>query len=276
MKAAIVEKVVILARGLGTRMRRPDDAAAIDDRQAAMAQTGLKALIPIGRPFLDYVLTVLAETGYRRVCLVVAPEHDVIRDYYCRQAQPRRLTVEFAVQEQPRGTADAVLAAEAFAADEPVVVLNSDNYYPAEALHALRDADGPAVALFDRDSMLRGSNIAEDRLRQFAVGQIDDQGFLVRILEKPDATTLASLPQPIRLGMNCWRFAPAIFAACRAIQPSPRGELELPDAVQYAMDVLGQRFRAVTIHAPVLDLSSRKDIAAVAASCPHGRCAFDR
>ena len=158
-----------------------------------------------------------------------------------------------------------MLACEAFAADEPVVVLNSDNYYPAEALQALRTADGPAVALFDRDSMLRGSNIAEDRLRQFAVGQIDDQGFLARILEKPDATTLASLPQPIWLGMNCWRFDPTIFAACRAIKPSPRGELELPDAVQYAMDVLGQRFRAMTIQAPVLDLSSRKDIAAVAA-----------
>jgi glucose-1-phosphate thymidylyltransferase len=265
MRSAIVDKVVILARGLGTRMRRPDDAAAIDDRQAAIAETGIKALIPIGRPFLDYVLTVLAETGYRRVCLVVAPEHDVIRDYYGRQVQPQHLTVEYAIQEQPRGTADAVLAAEAFAADEPVVVLNSDNYYPAEALHALRSVDGPAVALFDRESMLRGSNIAEDRLRQFAVAQIDDQGFLVRILEKPDAATLASLPQPIRLGMNCWRFDPAIFAACRAIKPSARGELELPDAVQYAMDVLGQRFRAVTIHAPVLDLSSRKDIAAVAA-----------
>ena len=263
MKSAIAEKVVILARGLGTRMRRQDDTAAIDDRQAAMAASGVKALISVGRPFLDYVLTVLAETGYRRVCLVVGPEHDVIRDYYGRQVQPRRLSVEFAVQEQPRGTADAVAAAEAFAADEPVVVLNSDNYYPAEALTALRSVDGPAVALFDRESMLCGSNIAEERLRQFAVAEVDEQGFLARILEKPDAATLASLAEPILLGMTCWRFGPAIFAACRAIAPSARGELELPDAVQYAMDVLGQRFRALTIQAPVLDLSSRRDIAAV-------------
>ncbi len=205
MQSSTVEKVVILARGLGTRMRRQDDAATIDDQQAAMAASGVKALISVGRPFLDYVLTVLAETGYRRVCLIVGPEHDVIRDYYGRQVQPRHFTVEFAVQEKPRGTADAVLAAEAFAGREPVVVLNSDNYYPAEALTALRSADGPAVALFDRESMLRGSDIAEERLRQFAVAEVDDQGFLARILEKPDAAILASLPQPIRVSMNCWR-----------------------------------------------------------------------
>ena len=264
MKPSTVDKVVILARGLGTRMRREDDAAAVDERQAAMAASGVKALISVGRPFLDYVLTVLAETGYGRVCLVVGPEHNVIRDYYGRQAQPRHLSVEFAVQEQPRGTADAVAAAEEFAAGEPVVVLNSDNYYPREALAALRAADGPAVALFDRESMLRGSNIGEERLRQFAVAEVDEDGFLARILEKPDAATLASLGAPILLGMNCWRFGPAIFAACRGIGPSPRGELELPDAVQYARDVLGEQFRALTIHAPVLDLSNRRDIAAVA------------
>jgi len=264
MKSSTVDKVVILARGLGTRMRRQDDAAAVDAQQAAMAASGVKALISVGRPFLDYVLTVLAETGYRRVCLVVGPEHDVIRDYYGRQVRPRHLTLDFAVQEKPRGTADAVAAAEAFADGEPVVVLNSDNYYPAEALTALRAAAGPAVALFDRQSMLRGSNIAEERLRQFAVAEVDGQGFLARILEKPDAALLASLPQPILLGMNCWRFGPAIFTACRAIGPSARGELELPDAVQYAKDMLGEQFRALTIHAPVLDLSNRRDIAAVA------------
>jgi glucose-1-phosphate thymidylyltransferase len=65
--------------------------------------------------------------------------------------------------------------------------------------------------------------------------------------------------------MNCWQFRPVIFAACRAIGPSPRGELELPDAVQHAMDVLGERFRVVPVRAAVLDLSSRQDVAPVAA-----------
>jgi glucose-1-phosphate thymidylyltransferase len=256
-----MDKAVILARGLGTRMRRSDDAARLDDEQASVADRGLKALIPIGRPFLDHVLTVLAATGYRRVCLVIGPEHDVIRDYYGRQVQPRQLTISFAVQEQPRGTADAVLAAEAFAGDDPFLMINCDNYYPAAALAALRQQDGPAVALFEWQSMLSGSNIPEGRLRQFAVARIDADGFLAGILEKPDAQQLAALAGPIWLGMNCWRFDAGIFPACRAIGLSPRGELELPDAVKYAMDALGKRFRVVPIREPVLDLSSRDDVA---------------
>ncbi len=258
-----MDKAVILARGLGTRMRRADRAASLDERQQAIAETGVKALIPVGRPFLDYVLSALADAGYARVCLVVAPEHDAIRRYY-DQIQPKRLRIQYAVQQEPRGTADAVAAAEAFAGADPFLVINSDNYYPPAALRGLHDQSGPAAALFEQESMFSGSNIPPERLRQFAVGRIDERGFLARILEKPDDAILAALPRPLWLSMNCWRFGPPIFEACRKIRPSPRGELEIPDAVQYAIDVLGESFRAVCLRAAVLDLTSRQDVATIA------------
>ena len=50
---------------------------------------------------------------------------------------------------------------------------------------------------------------------------------------------VASLPEPVGVSMNCWRFDERIFAACQAIEPSSRGELEVTDAVQYAIDTLG-------------------------------------
>ena len=162
-------------------MRRADEAAALDARQAATADSGVKALIPIDRPFLDYVLTGLAEAGYRRVCLVVAPDHEAIRRYYHQQAPPRRLAIELAVQPQPRGTADAVAAAESFAAGDPFLVVNSDTYYPQEALCGLRHQPVAALALFEMDSMLASSNIAPERVRQFALGRLDAQGRLARI-----------------------------------------------------------------------------------------------
>jgi glucose-1-phosphate thymidylyltransferase len=65
--------------------------------------------------------------------------------------------------------------------------------------------------------------------------------------------------------MNCWRFSRRIFQACRAISRSSRGEFELADAVQYAMNTLGEGFRVVEANAPVRDLSNRGDIAAVTA-----------
>jgi len=264
MDTTRTDKAVVLARGLGTRMRRPT-ATPLDERQAAAAETGIKAMIPIGRPFLDYVLSALADAGCRRVCLVVGPEHDVLRDYYGRQIRPERLAVEFAVQQEPKGTADAVAAAAGFVGGDDFLVINSDNYYPVEAFRELRRRQGCAVALFDWQSMLAEGNVSAERLRRFAVARIDEQGFLRGIIEKPDEETLASLPRPLWVSMNCWRFRPSIFEACRAIRPSPRGELEIPDAVQHAMHVLGERFVAVTVHAPVLDLTGREDIAFVAA-----------
>ncbi|HID74368.1 MAG TPA: nucleotidyltransferase family protein [Planctomycetaceae bacterium] len=254
------DKVVVLARGLGTRMQRPDPQAVLDPRQAAVAETGLKGMIPLDRPFLDYTLTALADAGYRRVLLVVAPEHDSVREYYSQQSPPRRLDIELAVQAEPRGTADAVLAAQGFAGSDPFLVINADNYYPLDALRGLRTRQGPAVALFDREAMIAQGNIPAERVLEFAVARIDAQGFLVEIIEKPDAQTLAALPEPVWVSMNCWRFDETIFEACRQVAPSPRGELELPDAVQYAIDQLGQEFRAVTVRAAVLDLTCRRDI----------------
>jgi len=260
-----MDKIVILARGLGTRMRRNDSQAAVDESQSVMAAAGIKAMIPIGRPFLDYGLSAAAEAGYRRVCLVIGPEQEAIREYYGREGISRRLDFTFANQAEPRGTADAVAAAESFADGEPFAVINSDNYYPVEALRGLREQRGSATALFERDAMLAGSNVPADRIERFAVAKIDARGLLERIIEKPDEATLAALPRPLWLSMNCWRFGPSIFEACRSIRPSARGEYEIPDAVQYAIDVLGESFAAVPVRAPVLDMTSRGDIAAVAA-----------
>ena len=258
------DKAVVLAAGLGTRMRKTDSGAGLDAAQAAVADTGVKALIPIDRPFLDYVLHVLAEAGYRRVCLVIGPDHHELRDYYGRQLRPERLTISFAVQAKPRGTADAVAAAEPFAAGDDFLMVNSDNHYPLSAVAGLRSVGGAAVAAFDRDAMVAGSNIPADRVVKFAAVQVDAVGNLLRVIEKPDEATLASLGPKVGLSMNCWRFTPAIFEACRQIGPSPRGELEITDAVQHAIDHLGVRFRVLPFDAPVLDLSSRADVAPVA------------
>lgn len=261
----MMEKAVILARGLGTRMKKADSSAALTAAEAAAADSGIKAMIPIGRPFLDYVLTALADAGYRRVCLVIGPEHQQVRDYYGK-LRSSRVTVDFAIQKEPRGTADAVAAAEQFAGEDPVLVINSDNYYPVTAMRALRqDITGSGLAAYTREGLLRG-NIPGDRIAKFAIVRADAAGRLLRVVEKPSEADIAAAGEPLRLSMNCWRFEPAIFQACRKIGPSPRGEYELPMAVEYAMQHLGVTFQCVTVDEPVLDLSSRGDLASVKAA----------
>ena len=77
-------KAVILAAGMGMRMRKADARISLPARQDAAASSGLKAMIPFDRPFLDYVLTALADAGILEVCLVIGPTHHEIRRYYGR------------------------------------------------------------------------------------------------------------------------------------------------------------------------------------------------
>ena len=258
-----MDKAVILARGLGTRMRQEDPGAGLSQAQKEVARSGIKALIPLDRPFLDYVLSGLADAGYRRVCLVIGPEHEALRRYCSRTSKSVRLDLSFAIQEQALGTADAVAAAEGFAAGDSFLTINSDNHYPVEALRDLRGLEGPGLAAFERESMVTLGNIPAARVTQYAAVETGAQGELRRIVEKPDEELLNSLPQPAGVSMNCWRFDAAVFAACRAISPSPRGELEITDAVQWAVDRMGVRFQVLLCRDAVLDLSGRGDVGPV-------------
>ncbi len=260
---ALPRKAVVLARGLGTRMRARDDGAVIAPEQAAAADQGMKAMIPVGRPFLDYVLAALAEAGFTDVCLIIGPEHHAIREYYSRTIVPRRVRVSFAIQEKPLGTADAVLAAERFIGEEPFLVLNADNYYPPEVLAALRRRSPPATPGFARDGLLRDGHISPDRIARYALLDVGPDGVLRRIVEKPDDADARAL-RDAPVSMNCWLLTPAILDACCRVPPSPRGELELPLAVQYAIDVMGMRVHVLPVDGPVLDLSQRADIPTVA------------
>jgi len=259
-----ISKCVTLARGLGTRMRRNDPDARLEAEQAEAADTGVKAMVPVGRPFLDYVLSALADAGFQQVCLVIGPEHDAIREYYTRTLHPTRLQISFAIQPKPVGTANAVLAAEDFAAADEFLAINSDNYYPLDALLAVQRLGQPGTVLFESAALVRNGNISEDRIRTFADCVVDKNGFLAEVIEKPDATTAAALPHEKLVSMNCWRFGPAIFAACRDVRQSPRGEFELPDAVKLSIQ-RGERFKVARSRSGVLDLSRRSDIAVVAA-----------
>jgi len=257
-----MDKVVVLAAGLGRRMQRDDETAKLDPRQAAVAETGVKALIPIDRPFLDYVLTRVADAGFRRVCLVIGPEHHELRRYYT-QLSGGRLAFEFAVQPQPLGTAHALISAAEFAGEDPFAVINSDDCYPTSALKSLRQLDGVGLVAFSRDALVRHGNADVDRIGSFATIESDAGGHLVRIIEKPDPVQAATLSDLSLISMNCWRFGPAIFTACRRIERSPRDEYEIPFAVAYSMQHLRQRYRVVPSEEGVLTLSSRGDVQSV-------------
>ncbi len=243
-------------------MRRLTSDVALPPDQDRIASQGIKGLVDVGRPLLDYALSNLADAGIEQVCLVVGPEHDAIIHRYRDTLRPARLTITFAVQPEPRGTADAVLAAAGFAGPDPFLVVNSDNIYSVAALSALVSLGAPGLIGYDATALIAESNIDPARIAQFALIQTTPDALLSHIHEKPSAERRAPSAE-CRVSMNSWRFSPKIFDACRLVTPSPRGELELQDAVMIAMARFGERFQVIPFAGGVLDLSSRADIAAV-------------
>jgi dTDP-glucose pyrophosphorylase len=257
-------QAVILARGLGTRMRR-SDGTSLGEVQRAAADAGLKGMIDVGRPFLEYVVSALADAGITDVVLVVAPGASAIREHFTTVAPPVRTRIRFAVQDEPRGTADAVYAARDALRNAPFLVLNADNYYDPATVAAAAAIGGDGLVAFEADALVRESGIEADRVLRFALLDIGDDDMLRGIREKP-AGDDPLVQRPERwVSMNLWSFTPAIFTACARTRPSPRGELELQEAVTIAMRDLGVRFRVVRARAGVLDLSHRADVATVAA-----------
>lgn len=268
-------KAVIMARGLGSRMRKQADDVELDEAQQAAANAGVKAMISVGRPFLDHVISALADAGFTDICLVIGPEHQIIRDHY-DTVEKSRVTISYAVQDEPLGTANAYLAAGEFAGDDRVLLINSDNYYPAEAVAKLAEIESSALLGFDSDALVEHSNIPSDRVAAFAIVEADEQGNVATLLEKPDpdqladARTRAAGGSPL-VSMNCWLLGPAVLEASRHIPLSARGEYEIVDAVRAAIEA-GEPVRVVPVSTGVLDMSSRGDIKSVVDALQDREC----
>ena len=254
-------------------MQLEDSDATLTADQAEAAADGAKAMMPMdrGRPFLHWLLSGLADAGIHDICLVIAPDAGDIQRHFHHELTLRRVRIAFSVQQEARGTADAVLSAESFVKADRFLVLNADNYYPVDAYKALAKTEGSALAGFDRAALVRQGNIDPERIRRFALLRVSAEGFLEEIVEKPDEATFSTMGEHALVSMNLWVFTPWIFEACRRVKPSPRGELELPDAVRIAITERGEKFRVLPFAAPVLDLGTRGDVPAVVAALKNVR-----
>ncbi len=200
-------RAVLLAAGEGKRMR-------------PLTANRPKVLLPAGpEPLLHRLLRQLSQAGVREVTIVTHHKAEAVR---ASVADGSRwgVRVQYAEQGAARGTGHAVAAAKP-PADEPFLILNGDVF--------LRDADVKRVVQSGPCSL------AAARVeRPQAYGVLETQGGrAVRVVEK-------SPNPPGDLANAGVYFAPAGFAPLLdALQPSPRGELELTDALQASFGQVG-------------------------------------
>ena len=203
---------LILSGGAGTRLR-------------PITYTSAKQLVPVAnKPILFYGLEDMAEAGITEVGIVIGDTGEEIRAAV-GDGSRWGLDVTYIPQDAPLGLAHCVLVAAGFLGDEDFVMYLGDNL--------LRQGVKEFVDHFEAE---RGDAAAQILLckvpdpQRFGVAELDAGGAVVRLVEKP-----ADPPSDLAL-VGIYLFDRRIHEAVRAIAPSPRGELEITDAIQWLID----------------------------------------
>ncbi len=203
-------KALVLSGGAGTRLR-------------PITHTSAKQLVPVAnKPILFHGLDSIAETGITDVGIVVGDTEKEIRAAV-GDGSRFGLTVTYLRQQAPLGLAHAVLIAGDFLGDEDFLMFLGDNF----VFGGIVDP----VAQFREqrpDAQILVTKVANPSA--FGVAELDRQGRLVRLVEKPVN------PRSDLAMVGVYLFTQAIHEAVRAIAPSARGELEITDAVQWLLD----------------------------------------
>ena len=202
-------KGLVLSGGAGTRLR-------------PITHTSAKQLVPVAnKPVLFYGLEALRDASIREVGIIIGDTGDEIREAV-GDGSALGIEVTFIPQSAPLGLAHAVLTAEEFLGDDPFVMYLGDNL--------LRDGITPLVEEFcasDPDAMILLQQVPNPS--SYGVAVLDGDR-VVNLEEKP------AEPRSDLALVGVYMFTPSILDAAKKIAPSPRGELEITDAIQYLID----------------------------------------
>ncbi|MFB6195859.1 MAG: bifunctional sugar-1-phosphate nucleotidylyltransferase/acetyltransferase [Haloplanus sp.] len=205
-------QTLILAAGRGTRMRPLIDARP-------------KPMLPVaGRPLVAHTAEAAVEAGASRLVVVVGYEADAVRSFFGSEFADTPVT--YSVQDEQRGTADAVRAGVSELTTGPFAVLNGDNLYDSDSLATLFDR-GPSVGTYRVDDP-----------SSYGVLDVDD-GRVTGVVEKPDD------PPSNLINTGAYVF-PAAAQDWLDVPVSDRGEREVTD-------VLARACRSTTVRAVPFD-----------------------
>ncbi|MDX2075685.1 MAG: glucose-1-phosphate thymidylyltransferase [bacterium] len=206
-------KGLILSGGKGTRLY-------------PLTYTQAKQLIPLANlPVLVRVIHTMREAGITDIGIVVGDTAQQIQDAISKRDDLKDMNFTYIRQLSPDGLAHAVKISHDFLGDDRFVMFLGDNVIQGGISPLIRQF---AESQWNSQIVLKAVPI--ENARSYGIAQLRPDGSIERLIEKPQ-----NPPSNLAL-VGIYMFDHTIFEAINNIKPSPRGEYEITDAIQWLIE----------------------------------------